>query len=447
MNDVDGHDNGAAVDVTAAATQARRVQRNWAARSIADRAAVLQRVRRGLLRHAETLVEVLVDELGKLPAEARILDVAPAAVALLWAARSGPAALASSTVPTTLPGFVRTASSTWKPRGVCALLSPWNYPAAIPMGTIAAALIGGNAVLWKPSEHASRSSSLLVSLLERHGLPRGLVSLVPGGPEVGRAVVDADIDHLTFVGSSAVGRKVAARCGERLIPCIIEGGGKAPAIVLPGADLERAAHAIVFGGLANGGQSCVAVERVYAVGSTFEPLQRRLHALADQTELPRAVLGERGLPRVVDVSGEPESPLLREEVFGPCLPLVSVENAAEAVLRSNAHPLQLAAYVFGPAPEARAVAAQLRAPMVAIDDTMIHYALPELPFGGVGASGFGRVHGDEGLRSLCVQQIVVEPGSFRPTQEAWWQPYPGHKHLLRTLDFALDVVSRWRPRR
>jgi acyl-CoA reductase-like NAD-dependent aldehyde dehydrogenase len=445
MTDVNGPSGlVAAVDVSAAATQARCAQKAWAQRPVRERAALLHRLRRGVLRTGDELVEVLVDELGKLPAEARVLDVAPAALALLWAAQSGPLALAPSTIPTSVPGFVRTATSTWKPRGVCALLSPWNYPAAIPMGTIAAALIGGNAVLWKPSEHAAKSSAVLVSLLERHGLPHGLVSLVVGGPDVGRAVVDADVDHVTFVGSSAVGRKVAARCGERLIPCIIEGGGKAPAIVLPGADLERAAHAIVFGGLANGGQSCVAVERVYAVGTTFEPLQRRLRTLAEHVELPRAVLGDRKLPRVIDLSGEPESPLLREEVFGPCLPLVSVENAAEAALRSNAHPLQLAAYVFGPAAEARAVAAQLRAPMVAIDDAMIHYALPELPFGGVGASGFGRVHGDEGLRSLCVQQIVVEPGAVRPSREPWWQPYPGHKHVLRALDVALDVIDRLR---
>jgi acyl-CoA reductase-like NAD-dependent aldehyde dehydrogenase len=441
MSDVDT----STVDVvTAAAAAARSAQAGWAAVPIGQRATLLRHLRSGLLRDGEELVSVLVDELGKLPAEARVLDVAPAAVALSWAARSGPAALAPSTIATTLPGFVRTASSTWKPRGVCALLSPWNYPAAIPMGTIAAALIGGNAVLWKPSEHASSSSACLLRLLERHGLPRGLVSLVVGGPDVGHAVVDADIDHLTFVGSSAIGRSVAARCGERLIPCIIEGGGKAPAIVLPGAHLERAAHAIVFGGLANGGQSCVAVERVYAVGNTFEPLQRLLQELAAHAELPRAVLGDRGLPHVIDVSGEPESPLLREEVFGPVLPLVSVENAAEAVLRSNAHSLQLAAYVFGPKHEARAVAAQLRAPMVAIDDAMIHYALPELPFGGVGGSGFGRVHGDEGLRSLCVQQIVVEPGAVRPSREPWWQPYPGHKHVLRALDVALDVIDRLR---
>ena len=427
--------------VNAAAVTAREAQQCWRVTSMAERAALLRRLRRGLLADAESLVAVVVDELGKLPAEARLLDIAPAAVTLSWAARAGPKALSSSTIPTLLPTAVRTATSSWVPRGVCAVLSPWNYPIAIPMGTIAAALIGGNAVLWKPSEHATRSSQKLLEILERHGLPAGLVALVVGGATVGRAVIDADVDHVTFVGSTAVGRTVAARCGERLVPAIIELGGKAPAIVLPGADVERAAHAIVFGGLANGGQSCVAVERVYVIDNIFDAVWDRVSALSAMVSLPRAVLGDKKLPRVIDLSGEAGSPLLRDEVFGPCIPVFRVSSSQEAVQLANAHPLQLAAYVFGPRHEARAVAAQLRAPMVAIDDTMIHYALPELPFGGVGASGYGRVHGDEGLRSLCVQQVLVEPSSRRPSREPWWQPYRGHPLVLRWLDRALDVID------
>ena len=429
-------------DVVAAATAAaREAQQRWRTTTMAERAAVLKRLRRGLLQDAEQLVAVLVDELGKLPAEARVLDIAPAAMTLSWAQRAGPKALASSTIPTLLPSAVRTATSSWSPRGVCALLSPWNYPVAIPMGTIAAALVGGNAVLWKPSEHATRSSQKLLEILTKHGLPAGLVSLVVGGASVGRDVIDADVDHVTFVGSTAVGRDVAARCGQRLIPAIVELGGKAPAIVLHGADVERAAHAIVFGGLGNGGQSCVAVERVYVVDSVFAAVKDRVAALAAQVSLPRAVLGDQKLPRVVDVSDEPGSPLLRDEIFGAAIPFVRVSSSQEAVQLANAHPLQLAAYVFGPRDEARAVAAQLRAPMVAIDDAMIHYALPELPFGGIGASGYGRVHGDEGLRSLCVQQILVEPSSLRPTRDPWWQPYRGHPLVLRWLDRALDVID------
>lgn len=431
--------NAAVDDVVA---RAHAAQPAWSAMSIDDRAAILRRARKRLLNDAERFVDVMVDELGKLSAEARLLDVAPSAAALSWAANAGPKALSSSTI-TTLASPLRTATSTWKPRGVCAVLSPWNYPLAIPLGSIAAALVGGNSVVWKPSEHASRTSSLLRDVLVAAGVPVDVIGLCVGAGDVGRSVIDADVDHVTFVGSTAVGRTIAARCGERLIPSIIELGGKAPAIVVDGADLERTANAIVFGGFANAGQSCVAVERVYVVDHLFDALFARVTTLAAQTPLARAVLGDKGLPRVVDVTNEPDSPLLRDEVFGPCLPFVRVSSSSQAVRLANAHHLQLAAYVFGDKQHARAVASQLRAPQVAIDDAMIHYALPELPFGGVGDSGFGRVHGDDGLRALCVQQIVVEP-RVRPAREAWWQPYPGHRTVLRVVDRALDVVDRLR---
>lgn len=429
---------------------------------------LLGRLRSAVIQNADRLADVLVDELGKVRTEALTLDIAPAAMTLSWAATAGPRALAPAVLPSFLPGFPRRATSTWRPRGVCALLSPWNYPLAIPMGTIAAALAGGNAVLWKPSEHAARSSQVLLDVLREAGLPHDLVQIKSGGPEAGRVVVDdGDVDHLTFVGSTRVGRTIAARCGERLIPCVIELGGKAPAIVLPGVDVERCARALVFGGLANGGQSCVAVERVYVSSVVFDRVFERTRELASQlrvgVELGRPVLGDharalsqelerldRSGSTVVDVTGRSTS-LLDEESFGAVIPFVRVATVDEAVEAANAHPLQLSAYVFGPAVEARAVAARLRAPMVAVDDVMIHYALPEVPFGGIGASGFGRVHGDEGLRSLCVQQVLVEntlPRWGQPTSEPWWQPYDTDvKPWLKALDKTLALIERVRRRR
>jgi succinate-semialdehyde dehydrogenase/glutarate-semialdehyde dehydrogenase len=448
----------------------REAQRAFATTSLHERSALLGRLRRAVLRNADRLADVLVDELGKVRTEALTLDVAPAAMTLSWAATAAPAALATAVLPSFLPGLPRTATSTWRPRGVCALWSPWNYPLAIPMGTIAAALAGGNAVLWKPSEHATRSSQVLLEVLREGGLPHDLVELVIGGPEAGRSVVDdGDVDRVTVVGSTRVGRSVAARCGERLIPCVIELGGKAPAIVLPGADVERCARALVFGGLANGGQSCVSVERVYASAVVFDRLFERTRELAAQlrpgVELGRPVLADHAralgleLQRLgaggaagpcVDVTGRSTS-LLEDESFGAVIPFVRVATVDDAVAAANAHPLQLSAYVFGPAVEARAIAARLRAPMVAVDDVMIHYALPQIPFGGVGASGFGRVHGDEGLRALCVQQVLVEntlPAFALPKREPWWQPYDTNiKPWLRALDKTLALIERVRRRR
>ncbi len=452
----DDHDVDVVARVDDAVARVSRAQRVWAARSLAERADVLSGVRRRLIADADALVAVAVDELGKLPGETRVLDVGAAAVALSWAAHDGPTALGPADIATFAPQMLRRSTTTWRPRGVCALLSPWNYPYAIPMATLAAALVGGNGVLWKPSEHAPRCARALRQVFVDVGLDEGLIVVVEGGADVGAAVAAAAVDHVSFVGSSAAGRAVAAACGARLTPCIIEGGGKAPAIVIDGADVERAARAIVFGGLANGGQSCVAVERVYATGGVFDALIARVRALAALGPRGRAVLPDNAARLrqavkdaggsvgdvVVDVTAHADSPLLLDECFGAVIPCVRVDTVDDAVALANTHPLQLAAYVFGPVDVARGVAARLRAPMVAIDDVMIHYALPQLPFGGVAGSGFGRMHGHEGLRALCVQQVLVEPGPLRPQSEAWWSLQSGDGvRELSALAAALDVVE------
>lgn len=449
-------------------SRSRTAQARHAARTALERAQLLSSLRAGVVKNAEALTDVLVDELKKVRAEALMFDVAVAAMTLSWAAQAAPAALAEAVLPSFIPGLPRRATSSWRPRGLCALLSPWNYPMAIPMGTIAAALAGGNGVVWKPSEHATRSARALLQVLTEAGLPEDLVVIVEGDATAGRAVIDADVDHVTFVGSTAAARVVAARCGERLLPSIIEGGGKAPAIVTDDADLERAAHAIVFGAFANAGQSCVAVERVYAAAPIFDRLFVRVSELAAAlrpgVDLGEAVLPARAaaladevtrvsggsltrLPAVVDVTGQATS-LIDDECFGAVVPFVRVNNDDEAIAAANAHPLQLSACVFASRDRARAIAARLRAPLVSIDDAMIHYALPQVPFGGVGASGWGRVHGVSGLRALCIEHVVVEPTlPVLLDREPWWPPYQiDPARPLSLLGKTLAILERLRRR-
>lgn len=422
-------------------------------------------LRKSVLAHAEDLADVLVDELGKVRSEALMLDVAVAAMTLSAAATAAPAALSSATLPSFIPGLPRRATSTWKPRGLCALLSPWNYPLAIPMATIAAALVGGNGVVWKPSEHCPRSSRKLLEVLHKGGLPPDLIFHVEGGAAEGAAVVGSGVDHVTFVGSSAVARVVAAACGHALVPCVIEAGGNAPAVVLDDADVDRAAAAIVFGGFANGGQSCVAVERVYATPGVFDALLAKTRALASSlrpgVDLCRPVLVERdaALRReaarfdaelhsgVVDVTGALTT-LIDDESFGAVVAFVKVADEAAAVVEANRVAQQLAAYVFAGSAAAHRVARQLRAPMVGINDVMMHYALPNVPFGGVGASGFGRTHGIEGLRALCVEQVIVEPSlPVSLAKEPWWPPYNiDAGGWIGFLDKTLALIERLRRR-
>jgi succinate-semialdehyde dehydrogenase/glutarate-semialdehyde dehydrogenase len=439
-----------------ACARGRRAQEAFASTKRDARAALLRQLRAAMLRRAEELIALLVDESAKVRAEAIALELIPAALSLGFVAHEGPRALRGERVAPYAP-LPRLSTRHFRPLGVCGLITPFNYTLAIPMASLAAALMAGNAVVWKPAESGARVARKLVEIFESAGLPRDLVVVVEGGPEMGRALVDGPIDHLTFVGSTDAGRRVAARCGERLLPSILELGGKAPAIVLDDADLDRTSRALVFGGLANGGQSCVAVERVYAVPSVFDELVARTSAVAEKVKPGVDVMalearqekhvaalvqdakarGARFHGAVVDVTGIPDARMLHEEVFGPLLPFVRVTDADEGVRLANAHPQQLVAYAFTEdRARGRALARKLRAPHVVVNDVMTSYAMMELPFGGQGASGWGRVHGVEGIRSLAREQIVVD-GKLPLVKEPWWLPYDA-----RMADFALRHLER-----
>jgi succinate-semialdehyde dehydrogenase/glutarate-semialdehyde dehydrogenase len=346
------------------------------------------------------------------------------------------------------------------PHGVCALLAPWNYALSIPMATLAPALCAGNAVVWKPGQPGGQMAALAVELMAEADIDPRLVQVLEGGAASGRALIDASPDHVTFVGSNSVGRQVAARCGELLIPSIIELGGKAPAIVLANADLERAARAIVFGRLSNAGASCIAIERVIAVDRVFDALCARVDALAEKLSgtlstcpVPaqnkklgdlRTECAAKGL--TVEVTNRPHLNAWRDETFGALLPCWRVHSTDEAIHVANAHALQLSAYVFGDDKrELRRVARALKAPQVVQNDAMVQYAMMELPFGGRGASGYGRVHGLAGMRAYAIDRTFVE-GHLPLSSEPWWLPYDERvlDGMLKALPTALRVWDRLR---
>lgn len=448
--------------------RARAAQSALAGASLRERAAFLRAVRKRMLARHEDVIAVLIDESKKVRAEAIALELAPAALALTWCARAIREALDDEKVEPFLPMLPRRALRRWRPRGVVGLIAPFNYTLAIPMGTVAAALAAGNAVVWKPPENGTRVAQLVAQLVDEAAracaLPSGLVEVVSGGSEVGRALVDAPIDHLTFIGSTAAGRHVAARCGERLLPLVLELGGSAPAIVLDDADVERTARAIVFGGLANAGQSCIAVERVFAGPRVFDELIERTAALAAEVRPGVDVSAVHGPQRakidallddarkshasflnehVVDATGT-HARIVDDEVFGPPIPFCKVASIDEAVRRTNEHPQQLCAYVFAAdKKEARAVARRVSAPHVVINDVMISYAMMELPFGGARGGGWGRVHGVDGIRALADEQIIVD-GHLPLRKEPWWLPYDnkGADLLLKALGPALSLLDR-----
>lgn len=475
-------------EVKAAVERARDAQRAWGARSVRDRAAVLKRVRARLLERMDEVAACVMRENGKARTEAVMHEIGPLALQITWLAKRAPKLLEPKT-PRGLAPMPRGTKLRHRPRGVVGVISPWNFPFLIPFSATVEALLAGNAVVIKPSELTPLVAELGKRIFTEGGVPSELIQVVTGDASTGAALLEAGVDMVSFTGSVNGGRKVAARCGELLIPCTLELGGKAPLLILPEADLERAANAVVFGGFANGGQVCVGVERVYVHERQYDELLRRVvektralrqgdpeheevdvgamtmpaqlehvHALVEdaKTRGARILTGGERAPRkgrfyeptiLADVTHEMR--VAREEIFGPLVPIMRYSDVEEAVRLCNDSHLGLNAYVFGTdRKQAHAVAERIEAGQVVINDVFLNYVMPELPFGGVKASGIGRAHGDEGLLSMCHPHVIVDDRkAFAPSSDPWWFPYANDKlttilsWLKRTVS-VLDVTAK-----
>lgn len=451
----------APAEVVAAVERASRAQREWGALSVADRCDRVERYSVELMGRFDEVVDLLVKEAGKPRQEGLVHEVMVVADLIGYFAKRAPRILADQKISLHLLRH-RKSYLHYVPRGVVGIISPWNFPFSIPIGEVMMALIAGNGVVLKPSEMTPLIALKAKELADGCGLPPDLFQVVTGRGGTGAALIDAGIDQCVFTGSVATGRKVAAACGERLIPCTLELGGKAPAIVCADADLERAAAAIVWGGLANSGQVCASVERVYAHQSVYDELVSRVVELVGalrqgeaaatvdlgamtwfrqvQTveDLVRsavaagakvAIGGERrpgpGLfyaPTVLTGVSQ-EMDVMRREIFGPVIPIMSVASDADAVELANDSSLGLLAYVFTrDRSRGKRLAEGIAAGTVMINDTLATFGCPETPWAGVKNSGIGRTHSAEGLRDLC-QVRHVNYDRIHIKREPWWFPY------------------------
>jgi succinate-semialdehyde dehydrogenase/glutarate-semialdehyde dehydrogenase len=447
-------------DVKEAVQAARAAQKEWGALRVRERCRRLKAFRKALADRMGELQDLLVREGGKTATDA-FAETSGIFLASTYFLTKAPSALRDRRLDAFWTSFFP-ARTYYHPRGVVAIIAPWNYPFLIPAYETFCALVAGNAVVLKPSEWTPLVAAKVKEVWDGTGLPRDLLRVVQGYGDVGAALIDALPDKVHFTGAVRTGKKVAAACGERLIPCTLELGGKAPAIVLEDADLERAARTIVWGRFFNSGQTCIAVERVYAVGSIAEPLARRLVELTKELRQgdASADIGAMVFPAQVDhverlvaqakeagarvetggarAAGpgrffEPtiltnvrqDMDVIREEAFGPVLPIVRVADTEEAVRLANDSTLGLNAYVFAPSNRKGVeVAKRVRAGTVLVNDVIVNYALAAIPFGGVKESGIGRSHGVEGLRSMCEERVVARPLLARfPVSALFRYPY------------------------
>jgi acyl-CoA reductase-like NAD-dependent aldehyde dehydrogenase len=438
-------------DVDAAVARARAASRWWGGLDFGDRKEVLDQWRGVLARRMGQLAHLVHQETGKPHADAT-LEIGLAVDHLAWAARHARKVLGPHRVSPGLLMANQAATVEHLPFGVIGVIGPWNYPVFTPMGSIAYALAAGNAVVFKPSEYTPGVGVWLAESLAEVVPDHALLQTVVGYGETGEALCRADIDKLAFTGSTATGKKVMATCAERLTPVLIEAGGKDVLIVDEDADLAAAADAAIWGAFSNAGQTCTGVERVYVhervydeflghvlaqaegisagvhTGAHFGPmtmpaqvevvrrhvrdaLERGAHALVGGPDS----IGERFIQPIVLTDVPQDSAAITEETFGPTMTIDRVRDMDEAVERCNATGYGLGSAVFSRS-RGTELARRIRSGMTAVNSVISFVGIPALPFGGVGNSGFGRIHGADGLKEFTYAKAVARERIRPPMQ-------------------------------
>ena len=462
-------------EVDALVRRARAVQPDWAARPTRERAALLDAFRRGLVDRVEEAAELSSRESGKTVFESYIGDVLPALdLARFYVRRVG-----RVMAPRTERSWIITKEGRVErePYGVMGVISPWNFPIVNPMRVVMAALVTGNTVVMKPSEQSPMSAVLMRQIALAAGFPEDVFLVATGDAETGAALARADIDKVSFTGAVGHGREVAKVAAERMLPVTLELGGKNPMVVLADADLDRAVNMGVQGAFWNAGQICIAVERVYVEAPIYDQYVERVvaatNALDTDPSDPEADLGavttaaqvermERQLEdarskgariltggQLLDGPGRHFAPtvvadadhsmtVMREEIFGPIMPIMKVADADEAIRLANDSPYGLAASLWTDRRRGKGLVRKLQAGMVSLNDVLYHGGYAGLPFGGQGDSGYGRVHGEEGLREVTRSRaVLVDRAGFRrePVGGFPFRPFgvDGAKALVRFL--------------
>ena len=451
-------------EVKALVEAARAAQPAWAAMNFDARAKVFYRARKWLVDNRDRVARTIVAETGKTREDAMLAEVLFIADSFGYWAKSAPKHLKDEKVRSHSPFMLgRKLMIRYQPRGVIGVIGPWNYPLTNCFGDGIAALAAGNAVVFKPSEITPMSTMLMQECMREAGLPDGVMQVATGRGATGAALIE-HVDYVMFTGSVATGKKVAATAAETLTPHSLELGGKDPMIVLRDADLERAANGAVFWSMANGGQICQAIERVYVeepiyqefvdkvvektgklrqgvpgepgavdVGAvTFAPQADLIEDhLKDAVEKGAKVLvgGKRGEgpgrffePTVV-VDVDHTMKLMTDETFGPILPVMKVRDEDEALRLANDSRYGLNSSVWTKdIAKGEQVADRIEAGSTCVNDANVNYAANALPFSGWKESGIGVRHGGAGIQKYCKTHSVLVT-RFGPKRDVHMFPY------------------------
>jgi succinate-semialdehyde dehydrogenase/glutarate-semialdehyde dehydrogenase len=467
------------VEVEAAVTTARRAQPAWAGLGVGQRVAVLREFQRLLHEKKAEVARLITREVGKPYVEALTTEVAVVLDAARFLIGEAHGFLREQPLPHgNIAMKAKRGRIVREPHGVIGIISPWNYPFSIPATEALSALVTGNAVVLKPSELTSLVALELASLLHAAGIPRPVLQVVTGDGATGAALIDSGLDKLVFTGSAATGKRIAQAAGQRMLPMLLELGGKDSMLVLDDANLDVASSAAVWGAFMNAGQTCLSVERCYVhhslypgfleacvaktrqlrVGDGMDPRtevgpmihERQLRIVEAHVEDARArgarvLLGGTRLPEIgpnfyaptvlADVTHEMQ--VMREETFGPVLSVAPFEDELEGVRLTNESEFGLAASVWTrDSRRGERLARRIHAGTVMVNDMISCFGISEAPHGGVKASGIGRAHGRFGLEEMVrVKYLNVDmlPGM----KKVWWYGYS--EAFTRQVEAVIDA--------
>jgi acyl-CoA reductase-like NAD-dependent aldehyde dehydrogenase len=467
------------------ARKGRAAQPGWEALGFDGRADVMLAMRNWLVQNRERMTQTIVDETGKVREDAQQLEVFLTADNLkFWAKRSSKYLADQRVHSNSVFTLGRKMYVRYRPYGLVGVIGPWNYPLSNSFGDCIPALMAGNSVILKPSEITPLTSLLVEEGLRECGIPEGVFQVATGAGATGATLVD-DADTIHFTGSTATGRKVMAKAAETLTPVSLELGGKDPMIVLRDADLERAANAAVYYGMSNGGQTCIAVERVYVEEPVYDEFVNKVvektRALRQGPPGPlgSVEVGAVTFPRQAEIIEDHvsdakkkganiitggklrEGPgrfyeptivtdvdhsmkLMTEETFGPVVPIMKIHDADEGVKLANDSRYGLNSSVFTKdIKKGEQIANEIAAGSTTVNDVNVNYGALDLPFGGWNESGIGVRHGAQGIRKYCKTHSVLIT-RFAPSRDIHMYPYS--PRTAKLLERMLVLLHGRKPR-
>jgi succinate-semialdehyde dehydrogenase/glutarate-semialdehyde dehydrogenase len=485
INPVTGEEIGkipvtSAGEVQAAVERAREAQPAWEAIGAKGRGRLLRRWADLMWDGQAELIRVIRAETGKNDVGAW-QEICVVDNTVNYYAQTAPRFLSPHSRRTLFP-VKHQARVYYKPYGVCGFITPWNYPLLNGFTDLIAGMIAGNSIVVKPSEITPYTAEHVVNLMYQAGVPRDVIQIVQGDGRTGAALVDS-ADCISFTGSTAVGRKVAMRAAERLIPCSLELGGKDPLIVLNDADLDLAATGTLVGALENAGQACVSTERVYVESGIYDRFLERVRHYADQIVLDKregydvhigsltnaremqrteahiadavakgaqVIYGGKRRPDLGPLFFEPtvlvdvthDMDVMREETFGPIVPIMRVQNEDEAIRMANDSEYGLSSAIYTrDLRHGQELATRIQSGDVHINCSQWVFGTPSLPMGGVKQSGMGRRNGREGLMRFVRPQSVLTDNQMLETpklvqgDERIRKLYPLIRRMRKLLPF------------